>query len=246
MRTFSATCAFLALLSLTRCASSRDVEASSDCVSCHGDSSRLGPNYTLAYAAPPRDTLGNTVSARVGAHQPHVRGKAISDGVACSSCHPVPTSVGEHVNGVTAVVLRDPLGAPIGAYTPRSGAAAASCASTYCHGNFPGGAAGNKPSWTDVGTQSACTTCHAAPPPTGKHPSVFTSHAYMGTRCQFCHFDVATDGAITTGGRSLHVNGVVDVQPSNYAGTAAVGSYSKGSCSPGCHDEVGVTNPQLW
>lgn len=235
-----------ALLALSACASSRDVQGGNDCVGCHGDASKTGPDAVLADAAPPRDTLGNTVSPRVGAHQAHVRGGALATAVACSSCHPVPSSVAEHVNGVTQVTLRGPSGAPTGTYTPRTGGTAATCASVYCHGSFVGGVANNTPSWDGLGTQSACNTCHGNPPATGRHPSVFAPHAYMGTKCNYCHFDVATDGAITPGGRSLHVNGVKNVTVTNFDGTEASGTYSNGSCNPGCHSDTGAVSPQPW
>jgi predicted CxxxxCH...CXXCH cytochrome family protein len=174
-----------------------------------------------------------------------VRGKVISDGVDCESCHPVPATVGEHANGGPAVVvLRDPVGTPAGDYTARSGNTAAKCSNTYCHGNFVGGNAGNTPAWSDVGTQSACSTCHGFSPKTGKHPSNFSQHAWMGTKCQYCHFDVAGDGVIKN--RQMHVDGQVTVTVTNYEGTAPSGTYSKGSCAPGCHDTVLLPNPQLW
>lgn len=214
---------------------------------CHGDSTKTGSSFQLADAAPPRDAQGNAVSLAVGAHQTHVRGKLVTAGVPCASCHHVPASLSDHVEGAGAVTLRDPVGNESGTFTARSGSTAASCAATYCHGSFPGGAGSQTLAWNQSGNQSACTTCHGNPPATGKHPSVFRPHAWMGTNCTYCHFDVvATSGAIKPTGRSLHVNGVKDVTVTNSDGTAAEGTYSAAGCLPGCHSSVSLDYPQPW
>lgn len=207
------------------------------CTACHGDPARLPEGEQLTDAAPPLDAQGLGSSAEVGTHQSHLFGSAtspLSDGVACTACHAVPTGFA-HVNGVAAVALKTPTGTASGTYS-RPGAAAGTCSSTYCHGNFTGGATGNSPSWTAAGTQSSCDRCHGNSPGTGKHPSVESNHSWMGTRCQFCHLDVATSGAIKAGGRALHVNGAKDVRLSE-DGTTASGTWDSQakSCSPGCH-----------
>ncbi len=249
MPNISTASAVIALSVLSACASSRDVEGTGGCVDCHGDASKIGTAATLADAAPPRDTQGNTTSLAVGAHRAHVRGKQLSVGVACASCHPIPTSVADHARGDGAVVLRDPQGNSVGTFTARSGSTAASCAATYCHGGFTGGAGSTSVSWTLPGTAPAltCTSCHGSPPATGKHASVFQPHAWMRDRCDYCHFDVATTATtLKSTGRALHVNGVKDVTVTNSDGSAPEGTYSSGSCMPGCHTNVGIDFPQPW
>lgn len=182
-----------------------------DCTFCHGDRSRAAPG-ALVNAAPPRDVQGNAASIRAGVHLSHVAGATLSRGVACTSCHPVPAGLDDHVTGVTTVALRTPLGAPSGTFTPRSGTTAATC-TTYCHD--VGDVSTNTPSWTGAGTQAACTSCHGFSPRTGRHPSVSGSpHDYVGTNCSPCHRGVATNAAtsqLDPTGLSSHVNGVKDV-----------------------------------
>ncbi len=208
--------------------------ASISCTTCHGDAARLPAGEQLADAAPPVDAQGLSSSAAVGAHLTHLFGRAtgaISNGFACTSCHAVPTSP-FHSNATVDVVLRDPNGATSGTHTPSG--TGGTC-STYCHGN-PGGNTANAPAWNGAGTQSACDVCHGNSPPTGHHPSVFSQHAWMGTDCQYCHYDVATTGAIKPGGLGLHVNGTKDVRLTN---TSLIpgGSWNSQTmtCAPQCH-----------
>ncbi len=208
-----------------------------DCTFCHGDLNRTDASYQLTDAAPPRDAAGSQTSARVGVHQSHLFGGAtpISAGVACDKCHAVQTDLG-HVDGTAAVALKDPAGSASGAFTPGAGGAAGTCATTYCHGSFTGGAAANTPSWTGAGTQT-CSTCHGAPPNTGRHPGADNAPGGHGSlNCQHCHFDVATTGAIKPGGRALHVNGAKDVKLSTN-GTIASGNgaWNGTSCTGSCH-----------
>jgi hypothetical protein len=240
MSNISTASAVILLSVLSACASSRDVEGTGGCVDCHGDASKIGAPATLADAAPPRDAQGNTTSLAVGAHQAHVRGKVFSAGVPCTSCHAIPTSVGDHARGDARVVLRDFAGTASGTFTARSGATAASCAATACHGSAT-------ISWNQADTLS-CTSCHGAPPTTGAHPSVFQPHAFMGDRCDYCHFDVATTAtSLKSTGRALHANGVKNVTVTNFEGTAPSGTYSPAvGCAPGCHASFGLTAPQPW
>jgi predicted CxxxxCH...CXXCH cytochrome family protein len=105
----------------------------------------------------------------------------------------------DHANGVAEVsfgTLATKDGAPA-----RWDRAAGTCSSTYCHGQFAGGALTNAPSWTIVdGSQAACGTCHGVPPP--------SPHA-ASPSCGSCHEDYTA----TTVNRALHANGTVDVLP---------------------------------
>jgi predicted CxxxxCH...CXXCH cytochrome family protein len=163
------------------------------CTSCHG--TRGAPN-----AAPPSGTLGetSTTALAVGAHQQHLVGGAVSGGIACSECHVVSTSM-THADG-TAGVEFGAL-ATTGDVVPQWDRTTATCASTYCHGAFPGGNLLATPSWTTVdGTQAACGSCHGAPPPPPHTNS---------TNCGGCH-----DGyALTSVNLALHVDGKLDVRP---------------------------------
>ncbi len=81
-----------------------------------------------------------------------------------------------------------------------------------------GGTAGNEP----------CGSCHDIPPPTGKHPTVYFRHVFLG--CTDCHGDISDRFGATITNEALHDDGKVDV-------IMAGGSYNAmtGSCSPSCH-----------
>ena len=141
------------------------------CNTCHGDFDDVNR------IAPPADLSDNveTTSKGVGAHTSHVYENTLSASVSCYACHPNQTTPGEsyiasHIDGLPAEIS-----------IPGYDATAATCADTYCHGNFqsaksqsqhPFGFAsdmisGNNftPVWTTVnGTQAECGTCHGLPP----------------------------------------------------------------------------------
>src|SRR6266702_1231068 len=163
--------------------------AAMTCSSCHGSATN---------AAPPAGTHGETASSAlaVGAHQQHLAGGSTGNAIACSECHLVPTSTA-HANGT--VGLTGGAIATAGGAQPRFDAATATCASTYCHGQFTGGNALNAPVWTVVdGSQKACGTCHGVPPPA---PHV------ASTDCASCH----TGYTATSVNLASHLNGRVDV-----------------------------------
>jgi predicted CxxxxCH...CXXCH cytochrome family protein len=173
------------------------------CTQCHGTAGRTA----FAAEAPPVDAKGNTAtSARgVGAHQAHLQAGGLSTAIACTECHVVPPAGDKaHANGTAAVAFGTL--ARTGAVAPAYNSTAASCASTYCHGNFKNGATANAPVWTGT-AQAACGTCHGMPP-AGTHPALATGRA-----CGDCHAGYnATAG--TNGGTvnvATHVNGVIDV-----------------------------------
>src|SRR5512142_2024752 len=56
------------------------------------------------------------------------------------------------------------------------------CASTYCHGAFTGGAGANAIAWTGT-TKLGCSSCHGAPP----GPTSATIHHPPNPSCGSCH-----------------------------------------------------------
>ncbi len=183
-------------------------DSGTSCDSCHGGDGN---------PAPPKDTLGNTVTTArgVGAHRTHLAASTTHAAIACSECHVVPENLDDpgHVDtDLPAEVTFGALAAARGAQPAWDGSG---CSDVACHGGghvgAPAGAFGagatmggtnHAPSWTTVnGTQAACGTCHGLPPP-APHPA--------RTDCNACHGDViAADGTFVDG--SKHVDGKVDV-----------------------------------
>ncbi len=185
------------------------------CSSCHGDSTRLpvasatgldalGAN--LVKASPPADA-GHGAAA-TGAHLAHLNQDdaaapgPLSNAFACSTCHPVPTSTA-HSNGTVGVAF--------GGLATTGGVSPApydftghGCASTYCHGNFTGGAGANAIAWTASG-KLACTGCHGAPP----GPTSATVHHPPNPSCTSCHSGYTA----TTVAAATHVDGTVQHTP---------------------------------
>jgi predicted CxxxxCH...CXXCH cytochrome family protein len=167
------------------------------CTSCHGDASRQPtPQNPQLAAAPPTDTRGSSAAGGrgVGAHQRHLAAGAITSGIACGECHPVPSSV-LHADRVVDVRF--------GALATTGGAAPAwngtSCAASYCHGAFKNGNTTYLPDWTHAAAD-ACGTCHGLPPG-GTHP--------QRSDCASCHQGYTS----TTVNLATHVDGHVDVLP---------------------------------
>ena len=193
-----------------------------ECTFCHGDPS-------IGRASPPVDTQGRSDASMVsvGTHASHL-GTAIAAPIGCDACHPSRGDVrtdAAHLDGdgVAEVVFGTlaRTGGKSPGYT-RSTATSASCASTYCHGNFAGGANATI-SWSS-GAQVTCASCHGNPPSSGEHPRHVTG---KNISCAYCHAGTLPD---------LHVNGAKDVR---FGGTwnarAVTGTWSSGSCSVSCH-----------
>jgi predicted CxxxxCH...CXXCH cytochrome family protein len=185
------------------------------CSGCHGDGSRVAvasatatdvDGNPLVQASPPQDTDALFVSTAVGAHLAHVNQSdtaapgPLSLAIACTSCHPVPTSKA-HANGTTQVTFGG-LAVTGGAIPAPYSFGTATCASTYCHGNFNGGLGANPLSWKGT-TKLVCNGCHAAPPPTN------TSHHPPNPTCATCHSGYTG----TTVNASTHVNGTIEHAP---------------------------------
>ncbi len=161
----------------------------STCKDCHGNAQN---------AAPPNGVHGETLTTdrAVGAHQAHLAAGALANAFACGECHVVPISM-NHVDGAARLAF-GPIARTGGA--PASFDASSLTCSTYCHGaTIAAGGTNTAPRWTQVdGSQVACGTCHAVPPP-APHSS--------NPSCGGCH-----DGYSSTSvNRAVHVDGRVEV-----------------------------------
>lgn len=187
------------------------------CSTCHGDNARVaiaGADPGVKFA-PPVGTRGETAtSARaVGAHQAHVNKGTFSTPVACNECHLVPISVA-HSNA--KVDIQWGARAKAGNVTPVWNGT--TCTASYCHGNFPGGNTGAAPNWTTTGTL-ACNACHSLPPST-------PAHSNPGLACSTCH-GPGYSSTQQTVNKTLHVNGVVDVDSSSMSCTSCHGDTAR-------------------
>lgn len=221
-----------------------------ECISCHGQDltggsvgvscetchSGFKTNCTFCHGgvdtdkgSPPVDIHGNTATSEVtvGAHTAHVTGKSgLTVPLDCTACHKKPSNALDpgHIDGSPAEVVSE----------HGWDRKAATCTSSYCHGNFTGGNSQNHPVWTKEG-QAECGSCHELPPKTGRHPSVFSKHAFMGKNCSNCHNGLANDGATQVLNPAKHINGQKDVSLKS-------GTYDPATktCDPACH------GPKQW
>jgi predicted CxxxxCH...CXXCH cytochrome family protein len=202
-----------------------------NCTFCHGTAGRTASSGTAVAqlaAAPPVGTQGEAAATAVavGAHMAHVNPPAtgaLSTAFACTACHPSPLPADvAHVNGQATPVQFGQVGTvAIGGTYNRT--ASPTCSSTYCHGNFTGGATANAPAWTAASV--ACNSCHAIAPSTGDHGR--SPHVSAG--CGACHSGYTS----TAVNPALHVNGT-----KNVGGTGTqINSWNAGtrSCGPSCH-----------
>jgi predicted CxxxxCH...CXXCH cytochrome family protein len=96
--------------------------------------------------------------------------------------------------------------------------------SAHCHGQVAWGGQHPNPTWTKVdGTQSACGSCHGAPPPP-PHPT--------GSNCASCH-PTMEENSLTFRDPSRHIDGVVDV----------VDPGQTGGCTT-CHGSTNAAPPK--
>ncbi|MCU0683463.1 MAG: CxxxxCH/CxxCH domain-containing protein [Polyangiaceae bacterium] len=140
---------------------------------------------------------------RTAAHPAH-RAPLSAAPVACASCHPARTALGDadHLDGVVQVVFA-------GRATDRGASpswASGRCASVACHG--AGLADGpDEPSWLEPpGRAGACGACHGLPP--AQHVASFACDRST------CHGEQVerngTSLTITPAGRARHIDGVID------------------------------------
>jgi predicted CxxxxCH...CXXCH cytochrome family protein len=177
------------------------------CNTCHGqgtgESTGLSTGAGAAVASsplksyPPRDLCffpGDAVIAI--AHAPHVDSTAThANGVACSTCHPIPGNPvigGTHGNGVVDVKLDTAI-----AGSGASFDASSQVCTTACHAR-PGGAR-PRPAWTET-TPMKCGDCHGSPPP-----------QHLSGACTSCHREANATGTGFITRATLHINGRVDL-----------------------------------
>jgi predicted CxxxxCH...CXXCH cytochrome family protein len=168
------------------------------CSDCHGSADN---------PAPPKDLAGNvsTSAPGVGAHQAHLSPQGPARPVACAECHIVPQSVSSpgHLDGSPGAELI--FSGVAVAYGAAPAYINGSCQNTYCHGasfvvGHPSGGSLTVPVWTLVdGSQVACGTCHALPPP--------KPHPETTAPCSDCHQNIAPSGLFVR--PDLHVDGDV-------------------------------------
>ncbi len=175
------------------------------CASCHGDNTRVaiaGADPDLKFA-PPLGTKGETAATTraVGAHQAHLNKGTFSTPIACNECHVTPISL-THSNGVVDMAFGAL--AKTGGVTPAWNGT--TCTASYCHGNFTGGNTAGAPNWTTSGTL-ACNSCHALPPAT-------PAHSNPALACSTCH-GAGYSSTSQTVNKTLHINGVIDVDTSS-------------------------------
>jgi predicted CxxxxCH...CXXCH cytochrome family protein len=204
------------------------LDVGSECWSCHGDEATQNP-------APPIGVMGETATTEiaVGAHQSHVQTGDLRQAMDCVECHVKPATVTQagHIDPSPAELTWGDL-AMTGGLSPAWDRPAAQCSNTWCHGTALAGGTNKSPVWTTVdGTQSACGTCHGAPPPP-PHPTL--------TTCRNCHPETVTSAGTIDVAGGFHVNGALDVErthPADWALPANHGAAAKQGLSActGCH-----------
>jgi predicted CxxxxCH...CXXCH cytochrome family protein len=145
-------------------------------------------------------------------HMGHVDSATIATPVLCAECHVVPI-VNNHATGTVNMTFGTL--AKTGGVSPTWNAASATCSSTYCHGNFSGGAGVTSPVWT--GGTVSCTSCHGNPPAT-------PPHANTALACSLCHGPGYTNAVVNT---TTHMNGKVDVTSTNLTCTTCHGTTGR-------------------
>lgn len=194
------------------------------CTFCHG-------NPGTGRMSPPVDTQGRSAATNVsvGVHDSHV-GTTIAPPISCAECHPSRGDVitdAAHVDGDGQAEVVFGTLARTGGVSPayaRASPASATCASTYCHGNFTGGVNAT-PNWTST-AQVTCTSCHGNPPNTGRHDLHVNDRGYA---CERCHSGFSS----STVNASVHLNGTKTVQ---FLGSGTWNPTGRGTCSSvGCH-----------
>jgi predicted CxxxxCH...CXXCH cytochrome family protein len=141
-----------------------------------------------------------------GAHALHMASE-LTAALSCKDCHAVPSSVASP--GHLDRGLRTPADVVFGERARARGQMpsyeAGACSAVACHGAGLAGAAPDKFVWA-AADPVGCVTCHAAPPPP-PHPSDRNCASTV------CHGSEVSVGApalgITPGGRSRHIDGIV-------------------------------------
>jgi predicted CxxxxCH...CXXCH cytochrome family protein len=163
------------------------------CTSCHAE-----PGFPFACAtchgpdgASARNTCFYNDARDDRAHRVHVGPNASrATGLACSSCHPVPTDGrpgGFHANGYADIAFDGLIGA-----APRFDRATKRCTGT-CHAR---GGARPDVTWSD--RPMGCSDCHRTPP-----------EQHFPPPCTSCHAEANADGTALVAPQR-HVDGKVD------------------------------------
>lgn len=139
-----------------------------------------------------------------GAHLAHAAPRGAQP-VPCGTCHEVPDPSAKHPVGKGGATVRLTGLASRAGRAPTFDTTTKACAGTYCHDSVGAGVGQSAPRWTDGPAAVSCGSCHAAPPPL---PHIQETNCALAG----CHEGLTTtDGkAMTTAGRALHVNGLVD------------------------------------
>ncbi|WP_242393097.1 CxxxxCH/CxxCH domain c-type cytochrome [Anaeromyxobacter oryzisoli] len=249
------------------------------CTACHGVLAGLtgaavantDPSAAPGYVgtATGVDTTGSsaTTSAKVGAHDAHVRPAGSLNSVAslaCASCHGTLPASGDttHANGTIGLGWST-VATGGGTITPTPSAFGSTWEATptctnYCHSNASptgGTLATATMTWTST-TTLTCSSCHAtvARDRTGglatdlsqKHGKHLDATTYA-FKCDECHAATMTnDSATAIGTPANHVNGTKNVVFSTTLLTTTIdqsaGTYSTGTCaSTYCHSNGTTT-----
>jgi len=203
-----------------------------NCTFCHGTQLATYTAASLAKAAPPVGTQGETATTTraVGAHQAHLTPGPLSSGVACTDCHAIPADL-THVTGTATVTFG--AGATQGGARPTWNGVG--CAATYCHGStLNAGGTHTTPVWTGGSAEAACGSCHGAPPP-APHPS--------SADCGSCH----TGYTATSVNPATHIDGVVQVASLTCTSCHGDATRAANPAAPplGTHGETATTSPAV-
>jgi predicted CxxxxCH...CXXCH cytochrome family protein len=182
-------------------------------MSCHGAENSN---------APPRSVSGatETTSTSVGAHQQHLSpSPSWHAKVECADCHVVPSTVDSpgHMDGDNKAEVM---------FSTRVGTTTwnGTTCTSGCHGQTAWGGTQTTPVWTKVdGTQSACGSCHGAPPPP-PHPTE--------PNCASCH-PTMEENSLVFRDPTSHINGTIDL----------VGAGATGGCTT-CHGSTNSAPPK--
>src|SRR6185369_9573807 len=207
------------------------------CTHCHGVPTGILPSNTNRKNYAPgwvngvtgTSTDQNTADSdlRVGAHFTHLSSMYMKQ-IKCNECHYVPSNpfdatnnhmVGPRYSSQSITFAQASTATKNGvftSFTSGTGAKAATCSTTYCHGSktILGDTAGTyrKPSWNQnnliarTPSVAACGTCHGVPP--NSSPSNHSGLTLL-SQCNSCHSNVVdVSGNIIN--KNLHINGLND------------------------------------
>jgi predicted CxxxxCH...CXXCH cytochrome family protein len=217
------------------------------CTSCHGKAGRAATAAAPLDAAPPVDAAGASTGVRVGAHQKHLVGGTYANALSCATCHAsVGTYTTSHPNALREVGFTGAANANLrrGTWTAGAGAAAGTCASTWCHGavisssNGPVGGTATTPSWT--GTVTACTSCHAVVMTSlgGRHNSVSNHRGYACSVCHGTGYTATVTSNVATGtgvNKAAHVDGVRTIVTVASGTGIRTWNPTTRTCTASCH-----------